>query len=79
MQILIETSEYECFQAHAQREGKTLAEWVRQALRETAERLPAAPVQDKLAALHQAARQEFPAPDIEQMNEEIARGHPACL
>jgi hypothetical protein len=75
MQILIEASEYERFQAHARREGKTLAEWVRQALRDTAERLPAVPVQDKLDALHQAARQELPAPDIEQMNDEIARGY----
>ncbi len=75
MQILIEESEYERFKAHARRQGKTLAEWVRQALRDNAQRLPASPAQDKLGILHLAAQQGFPAPDIDQMNDEVVRGY----
>lgn len=54
----------------------TVSEWVRQSLRAAR----AAPRFGRSAAdldeiFATAARHRFPAPDVEQMNEEIARGY----
>jgi hypothetical protein len=53
----------------------TTAEWVRQALRAARKAAPSTDVKKKLAALRAASHHAFPAPDIDQMLREIARGY----
>ena len=53
----------------------TTAEWVRQALREARKKAPGADGRKKLAAIRAASHHAFPAPDIDQMLREIARGY----
>jgi hypothetical protein len=79
MQVLIEEQEFRRMQRIAREQGLTLAEWVRQSLREASRREPLGDPGRKLAHLRSALRHEFPAPDIEQMIEEIGRGYSAGL
>ncbi len=59
----------------AEREGMTLAEWVRQKLRRAGREEPTADVDHKLGAIRVAASNAFPAPHIEQMLGEIESGY----
>jgi len=45
------------------------------AIRRTRRKTSSEDVKRKLAAVRAAVRHSFPAPDIEQMNEEIERGY----
>ncbi len=74
LQVLIEDAEYRRLQAVARRSGRTLAEWVRQALRNAAREESSGSTERKLAAIRAAAKHEFPTADIEQMLGEIAQG-----
>ena len=53
----------------------TIAEWVRQALRAARRAEPRIDARKKLEIVRAAARHEFPAPDFDQMIEEIERGY----
>jgi hypothetical protein len=53
----------------------TVAEWVRQTLREARRRVPAADAARKLAAVRAAIRHDFPTADIAGMLDEIERGY----
>ncbi len=53
----------------------TVAEWVRQALREAKAQEPVRDVAEKLAAIRRAVQYSFPSGDISQMLEEIERGY----
>jgi len=53
----------------------TVAEWVRQTLREARRRVPDGDAARKLEAIRAAARHEFPSADIVTMLEEIERGY----
>jgi Arc/MetJ-type ribon-helix-helix transcriptional regulator len=59
----------------ARRHRTTVSDWVRRALREAREREPGGDLDTKLRAIRTAVRHEFPTADIEQMLEEIERGH----
>jgi hypothetical protein len=59
----------------ARRRGLTLAEWVRQALREAFRDEPLGERDKKLAAVRVAVSQEYPTADIDQMLDEISRGY----
>lgn len=75
LQVLVDPSELREIQKIARREGKTVAEWVRQSLR--AARLGQAtgdPVV-KLDAVRKAASHEFPSADIDEMLSDIERGY----
>jgi hypothetical protein len=61
-------------QGTAAREGTTVAEWVRRALQRALEERPQRARDRRIAAVRAAARHEFPAPDIEQMLDEINAG-----
>lgn len=77
LQVVVDERELEAFEETARVLGLTLSEWVRQTLR-TAERdVSRGDVQRKLAAIERACGypDRAPAPDIEQMNEEIERGY----
>lgn len=74
LQVLLDESELREICKIAREEKMTVAEWVRQALRETRrEKASGNPVR-KLGAVRSAALLEFPSADIEIMLAEIERG-----
>lgn len=75
LQVLLEESELAEIQRTARRHEMTVAEWVRQALRTARRQEPEREAEEKLDAIHQAARHSFPAPDIGQMLAEIEQGY----
>lgn len=75
LQVVLDDAELKAFQKVAQQQGLGLSEWVRQTLRR-AKRLEAVGASEKkVAAIREAARCSFPAPDIDDMLNEIARGY----
>ena len=73
LQVLLDEEEYLEIQGVARRQRMTVAEWVRQALRQArADRRGT--VDAKLRAIAKATRHEFPTADIDDMLEEIAAG-----
>ena len=73
LQVLLDEEEYLEIQGVARRQRMTVAEWVRQALRQArADRRGT--VDAKLRAIATATRHEFPTADIDDMLEEIAAG-----
>jgi hypothetical protein len=75
LQVLLEESELRDVQKAARRDRVTTAEWVRRALRTARRTQPLTDTGRKLDVVRQAARQAFPAPDIDQMIAEIERGY----
>jgi len=75
MQVLVEDVEYRKIQRVAKRNGMTLAEWVRQALRAAFRDEPLGDQDKKLAAVRAAASFQFPTGDIEQMLDDISQGY----
>jgi len=70
LQILLDDEEYRAIQGAARRQGVTVAEWVRQALRQ-AQCTHRRTVDAKLRAIAEASRHQFPTADIEDMLREI--------
>ncbi len=75
LQVLLEEPEWRELRRAARAEKTTVAEWVRRALRQARRGSSSKDVERKLAAIRSAARHTFPAPEIDQMNEEIERGY----
>jgi hypothetical protein len=75
LQVIVDEKELRESRRLAKQQGMTLSEWVRQALRDARRRGPAGDQMRRLAAVRDAARYEFPAPDIDVMLEEIERGY----
>jgi hypothetical protein len=75
MQVLVDDAEYRRIQRAARRQGLTLAEWVRKALRAAYREEPLGDREKKLAAVRSAAAHEFPTADIDRMLGEIAAGY----
>ena len=73
LQVLLDEEEYLEIQIAARRRRLTVAEWVRQALREASEDHRAS-VETKLRAIADASRHEFPTADIDIMLREIEAG-----
>lgn len=76
LQVLFEEDEYLEIKATADRERMTVAEWVRQALR-VARTERSHSLDAKLRAVADAARNDFPTADIEDMLADISRGREA--
>lgn len=74
LQVLMGEEELEEIRRHARREGMTVSEWVRQALR-SARRSPSSEPERRMAAVRAAARHEFPTGNIDDMLAEIERGY----
>lgn len=55
--------------------SRTVGEWVRGALRAAGQQRPVRSAESKPRALAEAARHNFPAPDIEQLRAETERGY----
>jgi hypothetical protein len=75
LQVLLDDAELRAIQRIAKRERLSTAEWVRRRLREGAAAGP--DTASKLAAIHRAYHHpdRGPAPDIDQMLDEIERGY----
>jgi hypothetical protein len=73
LQVLMDDDELRTIQRLARKERITTAEWVRRRLREGSASTPDTAA--KLAAIHAAYRHSAPAPDIDQMLDEIERGY----
>lgn len=76
LQVLFDDEEYRALQQSAREDRMTVAEWVRQALRQVRQRRRKS-VDAKLRALDEACRHEFPTADIDTMLEEIEKGYRA--
>jgi hypothetical protein len=75
LQVLLDEAEFRDLQRVARAERVTVAEWVRQTLREARRRVPAGDAARKVAAIRGAVRHEFPTADIRDMLSEIERGY----
>jgi hypothetical protein len=75
LQVLLDEAEFRDLQRVARSERVTVAEWVRQTLREARRRVPAGDPARKVAAIRAAARHEFPTADIGTMLADIERGY----
>lgn len=74
LQVVMEDDELDEIRAAASRQRMTVAEWVRQSLREARKSEPTRTVEAKLDSIREAQRNKHPTADIDQMLEEIARG-----
>jgi len=75
LQVVVEDAELRLFRQAAKSMGVTLSEWARQVLRRGEREFSSGDPTKKLAAIRSAARYEFPAPGIEQMQNEIEQGY----
>ena len=75
LQVLLDEEEFAEIRRTARRHRMTVAEWVRQALREARREEPAGDPRRKLTAVRDAARHSYPTADIAQMLGEIERGY----
>jgi len=73
LQVLMDDDELKAIQRLARKDRITTAEWVRRRLREGS--AATRDTASKLAAIHAAYRHSAPAPDIDQMLDEIERGY----
>ncbi len=75
LQVILQDTEYREIQRVARARRMSIAEWVRQALAAARRYEPLGDSGKKLDTVREAARQEFPTAEIEQMLEEIERGY----
>lgn len=75
LQVLLEDAEYRALHRVARAHRMTVAEWVRQALRNARRREPLTDVGKKLGIVRAAARHSFPTGGIDQVLAEIERGY----
>ena len=75
LQVLLDERELKEIQRIARGHKTTVAEWVRQALRNARQREPLGDAGRKLEAVRAAALHSFPTADIDRMLEEIERGY----
>ena len=75
LQVILQDPDYREIRRIARARGVSIAEWVRSALSLARRTEPTRSVEKKLAASREAAKHEFPSPDIHTMLEEIARGY----
>ncbi|HLF70018.1 MAG TPA: ribbon-helix-helix protein, CopG family [Actinomycetota bacterium] len=75
LQVVLDESEMEAIREDARRQGVTVSELVRRALKDSRRQLASGEPSRKLAAVRAAARHSFPSGSIEQMLSEIERGY----
>ena len=73
LQVLLSDDELDRIQQAARASDQTVAEWVRNALRQA--RSDRRAPEQKLAALRRATRNEFPTADIDEMLAQIESGY----
>ncbi|MSR21475.1 MAG: antitoxin [Gemmatimonadetes bacterium] len=75
LQVLLDEAEFRDIKRVATQQRMTVAEWVRQALRQARSGVSTVPIERKLLVVREAARHSYPTADIDQMNAEIERGY----
>ena len=75
LQVVMDDAEYADIEQAAQREGETVSQWVRQALRNARQEQPEVEIARKLALLRTTHAMSGPTGDIEILLEETARGY----
>jgi len=75
LQVVLKDPEYREIRRAARARKLSVSEWVRQALAVVRRSEPTGSIEKKLAAIRAAAKVNAPAPDIEQMLEEIEMGY----
>lgn len=75
MQVLFDEDEYTRIQRQARARGQTLAQWVRDAVRESYRSQPSGDLDRKLAAVRAAVVNDFPTADVDEMLDDIERGY----
>ena len=75
LQVLVDERELRQIRRVARQAHMTVAEWVRQALREAYRREPEIGVESKLRTLKMAFSHSYPTGDIRQMLGEIEQGY----
>lgn len=75
LQVLFDERELRELRRAARANNETTSTWVRRAVRQALAQQSVGDPRAKLAAIRAAASNAFPAPDVEQMNAEIARGY----
>ena len=75
LQVLLDEKELRQIRRIAERNGTTVAEWVRAALRREMRSESGSAPDKKLAAVRRAAQHEYPTAPIDQMLAEIERGY----
>jgi len=73
LQVILQDPEYREIQRIARARRMTIAEWVRQALAAARRYEPLGDAGKKLDVVREAARQEFPTADIDEMLAHIER------
>lgn len=75
LHVLIPDEDHAVLQPLAREDGLTVQEWVRRAVRGARDRRTDPALGSALAAIDAAYRHSFPTADIDQMLDEIERGH----
>ena len=75
LQVLLDEAEYRRLHRYARKKRTTVAAVVRERLLTVGQDEPRLSVDRKLAVIREAAKHRFPAPDIDTMLAEIARGY----
>ena len=75
LQVVVSEEELRELKAAAAAARMTVSEWVRQSLREARSSPRSARSADLEEVFAMASQHRFPAPDVGQMNDEIARGY----
>jgi len=75
LQVLLDEEEFAEIRRVARRHKITVAEWVRQALRQARRDEPSTEARHKLSVVREAMRAAYPTADIEQMLAETERGY----
>jgi hypothetical protein len=75
LQVLLDEQELAEIRRIARRQHMTVAEWVRQALRQARRSEPSGDPRRKLSVVREAARGEYPTADLPEMLRQIERGY----
>lgn len=75
LQVILHDAEYREIQRVARARHMSIAEWVRQALAAARRYEPLGDVSKKLDTVRDAARNEFPTAEIDEMLDQIERGY----
>lgn len=75
LQVLVDEEELREIRKVAETRHMTVAEWVRNAMREERRREPGTSPERKLAVVRSAAKHSFPTGEVEEMLAEIERGY----
>ncbi|HEV3309242.1 MAG TPA: antitoxin [Chloroflexota bacterium] len=75
LQVVVDDAEMERFEQTANALGLTVSEWVRRSLRIAQSEVSTGKVDEKLRVIREAYAHQYPAPDIDQMLDEIERGY----